>query len=198
MRFLKYVEDQDGNELEINDLTEEERLQIMYNIRLSAKKYDQIQLNSECPECEEENTHSFIESNVKLKPLKNTTLTFNLSLNGYKIKINDVKRGFDIFATEYVEKQNITSEVEKQFIRLAGYIDKIYVLKEEEEIEVKLSFSEKLEIFNLLPESEITDINEQIQLMDYGLKYTIKDFSCPHCSKKIKEYQVPLFNFFLS
>ncbi len=196
--ILKYAEDIYGNELEIDYLTEEERLQIMYNIRLSGKKFEKIKLSSICPECDIENEHIFEESNVILKKYKQENSIFTLSLKGYKIKLNDIKRGFEVFATEYIESNNITTEIEKQFVRIAGYIEKIYMLKDDEEVELEPTFSEKLELFNLLPESEISDINEIIKSFDYGLKYVIKKHTCSHCSKTINDYKVSLFNFFLS
>lgn len=176
----KYVTLEDGRETD--DLTVQERYQILVNIRRAASG-DETQLVHQCPKCEHINKNiPFSMANIVTKNFEEPATGGTITTAGGAIKIilGPVRRADEKKLEKIIYDKKITLMSERQFLMMAGYISKIIMSQNDITAEVPMKIEEKIEFFENLGNRDLEVITDYIKNTDFGVKIPFK-FKCEKC-----------------
>ncbi|MCS7316906.1 MAG: hypothetical protein NZZ41_01100 [Candidatus Dojkabacteria bacterium] len=194
--ILKYVELEDNRPLD--DLTVQERYQILAEIRRAASG-DTIKIVHQCPNCEHLNKDLIFDlKNIIIKPydfnIENKISLFN---GNVEIVLGPLRREEEKKIEKIIFDKKIQSTSERQFLLMAGFIQNVFIKKDDIYGEVKLKTEEKIEFFENLSSSELDKIIDYIKKSDYGVKLPFH-FKCEKCSYENTQEEANVAVFFIS
>lgn len=192
----KYVVLEDNRPL--TDLTVQERYQILVEIRRAAAG-DTVKIAHQCPNCEHINKEiPYDLKNIYIKEYDNTYNNKLLLFNGnVEIILGPLRREEEKKIEKIIFDRKLKLNSEKQFLLMAGFIEKIYIKKDDVFGEVSLSTSEKIEFFENLSSGDLDKIIEYIKNTDFGVKLPFH-FRCEKCGYENEKEEANIAVFFIS
>lgn len=192
----KYVELEDNRP--IDDLTIQERYQILVEIR-RASSGDNTYIAHQCPECEHINKDiPFNLQNIYIKPYDHTINSKISLFNGnVEIILSPLRREVEKKIEKIIFDKKIELTSEKQFLYMAGFIEKVFIKNDDVYGEVSLSIEDKIEFFENLPSSELDKILKYIKESDFGVKLPF-NFKCEKCGYHNENEEANVAVFFIS
>lgn len=192
----KYVILEDNRPL--SDLTVQERYQILVEIRRAASG-DEVKIAHQCPKCEHINKDIPYElSNIYVKEYDHTIQNkFSLFNNNVEIILGPLRREDEKKIEKIIFDRKLKTNSEKQFLLMAGFIEKIFIKKDDILGEVSLSIEEKIDFFENLSSADLDKIINYIKISDFGVKLPFH-FKCENCGYENENEEANIAVFFIS
>lgn len=192
----KYVELEDNRPIE--DLTIQERYQILVEIRRAASG-DQIKIVHQCPKCEHINKDiPYDIKNMVVKPFDNSVPNeMFLFDNKVKLVLGPLRRSEEKKIEKIIFDKKIQTISEKNMLLMSGFIQKIFINKDDIWGEVTLKTEEKIEFFESLSPNEFDFIANYIKNSDFGVKLPFS-FKCENCGYENEREEANVTVFFIS
>jgi hypothetical protein len=195
----KYAADSDENPIDSKKLVDQERQQILIEIRKNSTEFDHATIDHVCPSCGKTNVDvkfpftNIITKNFKEPEHANTIVSKNGDVS---FSVGLLMRGDSVEIEKYIKENKVTSEVEKNFIFLASTIKSIVVSIDDVKKEVTPTIKERVEFAETLTLDDFERIKDYFAEMDgFGTVLEL-DFKCLHCQHESKE-EVKFVNFFI-
>ncbi len=182
----KYVTLEDKRPLE--DLTVQERYQILVAIRRAAAG-DEAKLAHQCPKCEHVNRDiSFDMNNIVTKEYVTPSNgnTIEVANGAIKVILGPIRRETEKKLEKIIFDKKIELMSERQFLMMAGFIEKVVMTQNDIATEVPMKVEEKIEFFENLRASDLDKITGYIKSTDFGVKLPFK-FKCDKCGHTSEE-----------
>lgn len=192
----KYVVLEDDRPL--TDLTVQERYQILVEIRRAASG-DLVKIAHQCPKCEHINKDIPYElTNIYVKEYDTTIPNkFSLFNGNVELVLGPLRREEEKKIEKIIFDRKLKTNSEKQFLLMAGFIEKIYLKKDDVLGEVALSTDEKIEFFENLSSADLDKIINYIKSSDFGVKLPFH-FRCENCGYENEKEEANIAVFFIS
>lgn len=196
----KYCFDDDDNLIDASKLIEQERQQILIEIRKNSTESDTAKVDHVCPACNKLNTGiDFNFSNITQVEYKENAEVSNTisSKNGnVKFELGFLNRRDNIDIIKYIKDKGIESQIEKDFIYLASTVKQLYVSLDDVTRKYNPSVSERVDFVENLTFDDFEKIKGYFaKVQDFGVKLGF-DFECKMCGHKAKE-EVKFVDFFI-
>lgn len=198
--IIKYVEPKDGGNIDFDELTSNERQQILVYIRIAAGG-NSAKIVHQCPSCESINKNiEYDLENLYLKEfnVQKEELIVPLSNKSIKIELSPVTRKVERQIDRYVRNNKIKAMTERQMCLVAGHIKDVWIETEEGEQKVEFkNIEQKIEFFDSLNGVDATNVMEVMnKCLDFGIKMPFH-FKCDSCEYESEE-EVNVAAFFIS
>jgi len=198
----RYVETIDGSDFNAQDLTTQERQQILVYIRV-ANGEDECKIAHQCPKCEFVNKNiTFKTDSLNLKLYDGVQETKNVVIkNGTTqivLELGVVTRHDEILGEEYIKKNKLKTMTDKQFAILATVIKNAFIKDGSNEAQTVefTDISEKISFLENLRASDLTIITNYVESLDFGVTLPF-NFVCTSCAHESQE-EVNVAVFFIS
>jgi hypothetical protein len=195
----KYAATDDEVPIDAKKLVDQERQQILTEIRKNSTEFDYASIDHVCSACGKTNVDvKFPFTNITTKFFKEPEQTnVIVSKNGdVSFAVGLLSRGDNLEIEKYIKDSKVTSEVEKNFIFLASTIKAITVSIDDVKKEVTPSIKERVEFAESLTLDDFERIkNYFAQIKGFGT-FLEMDFTCVHCQQQSKD-EVKFIDFFI-
>lgn len=192
----KYVTLEDNRP--IDDLTVQERYQILVAIRRAAAG-DEAKLAHQCPKCDHINKDiSFDMNNIITKQYEEpeSGRTIDVAGGAIKVILGPIRREVERKLEKIIHDKKMELMSERQFIMMAGYIEKVVMSQNDITSEVPMKIEEKIEFFENLRSGDLEKITKYIKSTDFGVKLPFS-FKCDKCGHTSEE-EANIAVFFIS
>lgn len=198
----KYVEPVDGGEFNAQELTTQERQQILVYIRV-ANGEEECKIAHQCPKCEHVNKNlTFKTDSLNLKMYEGSYENEKVVLEKGNTKIifelGVVTRKDEITGEDYIKKNKLKTMTDKQFAILATVVKNVFIQQGSNE-PVTVTFKdvgEKISFIEQLTSNDLKIITDYVEKLDFGVTLPF-DFTCSSCEYTSKE-EVNVAVFFIS
>lgn len=194
----KYVDHVNGDELDVKQLTTQERHQILVHIRVLAAG-ETAKIVHECPNCQHLNKDIQYDLNdmyVQKYKEPETGHIINLAEGAIKVHLGPMTRETEIQIESYIKRNNIQTSSEKNFALMSGVIKKVEMNQDDMIGDVEMTVQDKIEFFENLSSKEFEIITEYFKSIDFGVKMPF-DFTCSSCGHN-EQQEVNVAVFFIS
>jgi hypothetical protein len=183
-----------------NGITVQERFQILTAIRRAAAG-DEVKIAHQCPECQK------ITKEIKYDLSKMYTKEYEapdegedvITSSGGKIKLylSPLTREIERDLEDIIYARKIETMSERQFIMLAGAIQKIEIMQDDLVGEVDMKPEDKIEIFENLDTKTLDKVVSYLDKTKHGVHLPF-DFKCEHCGYHNENEEANITVFFIS
>lgn len=198
--IIKYVEAKDGH-LDFDELTSNERHQIMVYIRVAAGG-NTAKIVHQCPNCESVNKNiEYDLENLHIKEYDRNEINPFIPIgNGdIEVEVCPLTRSVEKQVERYIKNNKIKTVTERQMSMVASHIKNVWVKDvsgEKDYVEFK-NLEERIKFFFDLTGSDSNKIIDFIsEKLDFGVKMPFK-FVCESCGFESEE-EVNVAAFFIS
>jgi transcriptional regulator of NAD metabolism len=197
----KYVETADGSAIDTAKLTQQERQQILINIRVAAADKDRIvKIIHQCPQCEnvvKDIPFSFDDINEKFYQATDEVVEIEGNGANIRIKVGPITREEEVEVEKFIKQEKKESNTEKQFVMISALIKAIDVIVGEDVQSIDLkSIKDKVDFIETLKSSDMDKIVNIAKSYEFGIKLPI-NFKCPKCNYEGVEEVNPTVFFML-
>jgi hypothetical protein len=194
----RYVSNSEGDPIDAKSLVDQERHQVLMQIRKISTQQEIVKIDHVCPKCKVLNNNVlFPLANINIihysgdadKPIsvKNDEITFTPKL---------LTRGEDIDVEKFIAEKKPTTNIEKEFIRLASTVKEIQLSIDDVVRTYKPTLAERVEFVESLSFDDFEKIRlyfVNMGLFGMQLKFDFKCVSCGHASNS----EAKIINFFI-
>lgn len=198
--IVKYVEPEDGGNLDYDNLTSNERQQILVYIRVAAGG-NSAKIVHECPNCGMVNKnieYDLDDMYLKEFDVNEDDMTIPIGKGNIKIELAPITRRIEKQIDRYVKNNKIKAMTEKQMCLVAGHIKDVWIDTDDGEQKVDFkNIEEKINFFDGLNGVDATNVMEIMnKCLDFGIKMPFS-FKCEKCEYEAEE-EVNVAAFFIS
>ena len=195
----RYVTSEDGDPIDARKLVDKERHQLLMKIRTLSSNQEEAEIDHICPKCEEISTIKFPLNTIEVINYKKPDGYDDVITSkngGVRFKIGNLTRENVVDIEKYIKDKNLDTDVEKEFVYLAGTIKEIYV--NIDDVSSSKFVPSVIECVEFLENVSFDDFdkvkNYFANTKDYGLNLKI-NFTCK-CGYKNEKEEVKIADFF--
>jgi len=196
----KYCMDKNGEPINPKKLVENERQQLLVELRANSSDLSTVTIPHQCIKCQHIQEFPLKTDYIVVNNFKNPEGYdgfIDLAKDRIKVKLGQLNRQDNIDVGEYIKNAKLTNDHDTKIVFLAATLKEIYIQEDDVSIPVDLKIAEKvafIENFNLNDLEKIETYFEKIE--DYGIKIVLKE-KCQKCGEDTQE-DINVIRFFMN